>query len=393
MSEKEIKTRLKELNIAIVTHTRSTGLSQFLRDWLSPKTKNLIFIGHPLYPTQTDNSTMNVYKKGVLKKTYNSPFLYTFGMLLYLKDAFFTIYFILKSKETIDITIGVDNLNTIVLLLLKKLNFIKKVVYHTVDFTPNRFSNKILNFIYHWIDRYCCYHADIIWNSSGRMTEGRVKNGLDESRMARVIITPDGSNFDPKKRLPIDKINRKMVVFLGHLRERLGIELLIEGFSDVVKKEKDAKLLIIGDGHLSDKLKKMTQKLGISKNVIFTGFLERHEDVDKKLKKGAIGIALFEPVIDSFEYYSDAGKPKVYLAAGMPVIITRVPEIADEIDDKKAGLIIPYSKEALTIAILNFLQNNKLYEETRKNAIKLSQKYIWNNIFYDAFSKTLDHLA
>lgn len=390
MSEKEIQKRLENLNVAIVTHTRASGLSQFLRDWISTKTKKLIFIGHPLYPTKDSNSLMEIYEKGVLKKTYKSPFIFTSGILLYLKDAFYTCYFIIRSGK-IDLAVGVDNLNTSVLILLKKIGLIKKVIYHTVDYTPNRFSNTLLNNIYHALDRFCCYESDILWDSSSRMNEGRIKNGANKDKIAKSIVTPDGSNFDPKKRLPIADIDKKLVVFLGHLRERLGLELLIESFKDVVSAINGSKLLIIGDGPLFRSLKNLTNKLKISKNVVFTGFIEKHSDVDDKLRKAAVGIAMFEPVEDSFEYYSDAGKPKVYLAAGLPVVITKVPEIADEIDAKKAGFAIPYRKEELSKAIITLLKNDKLYEEYRQNAIELSKKYIWDSLFYETFSQTLEH--
>lgn len=393
MEEKQIQAKLRNLNVAIVTHTRTAGLSQFLKDWLLTKTNKLAFIGHPLYPSFESNSSMEIYEKGALKKTYKSPFILKSGILLYMKDAFFTFFYFLKQGEAVDIAIGVDNLNTSVLLLLKRMKRIRKVIYHTVDYVPNRFSNKLLNNIYHVFDRWCCYNADIVWNSSGRMNEGRIKRGFEKAKIVKTIITPDGSNFDPKKKLSFSKIERKLVVFLGHLRERLGLKLLIEAFVDVVSSINDAKLLIIGDGPLLNSLKNLTKKLKISRNVEFTGFIEKHSDVDERLRKGAIGIAMFEPVKDSYEYYSDAGKPKVYLAAGLPVVITRVPEIADEIDVKKAGFVIPYRKEELSKTIITLLKDDKLYMKYRENAIDLSKEYIWNNIFYKAFDQSLAHFS
>lgn len=391
MSQIEVQKELSNCNVAIVTHVRSTGLSQVLRDWLLDKAKKVIFIGHPLYPEKESNSSMEVYEKGILKKIHKSPFIFKSGILLYMKDAFFTFFYLLRQKKAIDIAIGVDSLNASILLLLKKMHRIKKVIYHTVDYAPDRFSNKILNTIYHVLDRWCSYNADILWNSSSRMSRGRVKNGAVKEKIAKSIITPDGSNFDPKNRLEISKIDRKLVVFLGHLRERLGLHFLVEAFANVVSSANDAKLLIIGDGPLLGSLKSLTKKLKISKNVEFTGFIEKHSDVDGKLRRGAIGIAMFEPVENSYEYYSDAGKPKVYLAAGLPVIITRVPEIADEIGAKKAGFVIPYEKDELSKAIITLLKDDELYGEYRKNAIELSKKYIWNNIFYTAFDQSLAH--
>lgn len=382
--------KLHNLKVSLVTHSRTTGLSQILRDWLVNKVKMLIYIDHPLYPTKNINSFMTFYKNGKVWQKKQSSWEIS-GIFNYFKDTFLTFYYIIKTNELIDLAIGVDNLNTIILIFCKKIGRIKKVIYHTVDYTPKRFANRILNNIYHKIDTICCYNADIIWNSSGRMNDGRVKNGAQKNKIAYTIITPDGSNFDHKKRLPLSKINRKRIVFLGHLRERLGLEMILLSFAKVIKKVPNAQLTIIGDGPLMTELKNIVKNNNLSKNVVFTGFVEKHEEVDDILREGAIGLAIFEPIKESIEYYSDAGKPKVYLAAGLPVIITEVPEIATEIGTKKAGILVKYDKEDIAKAIVKLLTEDLLYREYRKNAIELSKEYIWDNIFMDAFSKTFKY--
>jgi len=381
------------MTILLVTHSRATGFSQMLRNWLKDRVQTFVYIDHPLYPNPKINSFLAIYKNGVLRQNYQSRFLIKPGPFLYFKDVLMTIYYVFKSKEKFDLAIGVDNLNTLTLLLLKKLKRIKKVIYHTVDYTPHRFSNRILNFIYHFIDRWCCYHADILWNSSGRMNKGRIKNNAKKDKIALTIITPDGSNFDPKKRLPLAKINRKMIVFLGHLRPGMGLEMLLESFVKVRQKVPEAKLTIIGDGPLIKKLKEIRQQKNLSTSVTFTGFIKSHQDVDNILKKAAIGLAPFEPIKESIEYYSDVGKPKVYLAAGMPVVITKVPEIALEIDKKKAGIAVNCNKSDFANAMVTLLENDSLYKEYRRNAIELSKKYCWSKIFADALTKTLDYFT
>ncbi|HSX40804.1 MAG TPA: glycosyltransferase [Candidatus Saccharimonadales bacterium] len=385
MSEK-----LQKLNIALATHSRATGLSQMLSLWLQKRAKKLIFIDHPLPPAKKYISFCTVFEKGKVTGTSQTFDVHIPFVFIYFKDILLTFYF--GFKNPCDIAIGVDNINAFSFILLKKIGKVKKVIYHTVDYTPKRFGNPVLNNIYHSLDRFCCYNADISWDSSSRMIEARVKNGVDKKRIAKIIITPDGSNFDPKKRLAIEKIERNTVVFLGHLRKGLGLELLIDSFADAAKQVAKAKLVIIGGGPLLESLKSQTKKLGIENRITFTGFIESHEKVDDILAKGAISIAMFEPVKDSLEYYSDVGKPKVYLAAGLPVIITKVPEIALEIEKRKAGIAISYDKKSLSLAIIKLLRSDALYRQQRKNAIELSKKYIWSNIFEQAFSQTLKDL-
>ena len=60
----------------------------------------------------------------------------------------------------------------------------------------------------------------------------------------------------------------------------------------------------------------------------------------------------------------------MYLACGLPVVITRVPPIAGEIEENNAGLAIDYSKEELVNAVLRLLSDEKLYLECRKMPLK-----------------------
>lgn len=62
-----------------------------------------------------------------------------------------------------------------------------------------------------------------------------------------------------------------VLCFVGRLASEKNISFLIENQVDLVKKNKNCKLLIIGDGPDSDSFKKQVKKAGIESNVIFTG--------------------------------------------------------------------------------------------------------------------------
>lgn len=385
------KKMLKGANILFVMHTRVTVFLNLFRKYTSTKCNIYTIIDHPLHPLASAQSKLSVYKKGKMQKhsvLFRIPGPYS---LNFLKDFFLTIFWGMKTGFVYNIAFGANNLNTLSLLVLKKLGRVKKVIFISIDYTPNRYDNPILDSLYHWFDRIACYSADVIWNSSGRMNQARVRNGVIAKKIAHTIVMPDGSNFDYRKRLPIDKIDRNLIIFAGHMRPVMGVELILDALIDVLKTMPAAKLLLIGGGPELEKYKQHAKKLGLEKKAVFTGFLQSHDEVDDLLCRGAIGLALFAPDKSSYEYYSDVGKPKAYLAAGMPVIITRVPEIADIIDKNKAGIVIKYDKKELVNALVTLLKDDKMYKEHRNNAISLSKKYIWNNIFQDTFDKTFKY--
>lgn len=313
--------------------------------------------------------------------------------LNFLKDFFLTIWWGWSAGVVYDVGIGANNLNTLSLLVLRRLGRIRKVIFMCIDYSPSRYDNPLLDWVYHWIDRMCCYHADVIWNSSGRMNEARVKNGVDGKRIAYTVVMPDGSNFDQKKRLPVECIDRNLIIYSGHMRPVMGVPLILDAYRELLHTVPSAKLILTGDGPDLEKYKEYARFLGLEKKAVFTGFLKTHEEVDEILRKGAIGLALFAPDKSSYEYYSDVGKPKAYLAAGMAVIVTRVPEIADIIESARAGLVIDYQKKSLVCALEKLLTDDRMYRLFRSNAIRLSKKYVWNNIFKETYRQTLSFLS
>lgn len=392
MADTSLHARLADKHILFVMHTRITHFLEVFRDFTAPQCATYTIIDHPLHPIPGTTSKLIVYKKKAIERRSILPRIPGPYTLNFLKDFLLTIWWGLGSGIVYDIGIGANNLNTLSLLVLKKLGRVRKVILMCIDYSPNRYDNPVLDWVYHWMDRMCCYHADIIWNSSGRMNEARIKNGVDRARIAATIVMPDGSNFDHTKRLPINRIDRNLIIYAGHMRPVMGVELILDAYKDLLKRVPAARLLLIGDGPELEQYKAYAKQLGLKRKARFTGFLKTHEEVDTLLRRGAIGLALFAPDKSSYEYYSDVGKPKAYLASGLPVIITRVPEIADIIEQKKAGIVIRYEKSELVSALVLLLSDDKIYRLYRSNAIKLSKEYIWENIFAKTYRYSFDYL-
>lgn len=73
-----------------------------------------------------------------------------------------------------------------------------------------------------------------------------------------------------KKQLGISK-NDIVIVFVGRLAEEKNVEFLLNAHQKLVKKQSNAKLLIVGDGPDKEKFEGIAKDLKIENNVIFTG--------------------------------------------------------------------------------------------------------------------------
>lgn len=62
-----------------------------------------------------------------------------------------------------------------------------------------------------------------------------------------------------------------VILFVGRLAEEKNVEFLIESQKKLVEKHNNIKLLIVGDGPDKEKYEELSDKKGLSKNIIFTG--------------------------------------------------------------------------------------------------------------------------
>lgn len=379
---------LSQLSVTIVSHVAFTGHSQELESFLRKRSRRLVFIGHPFFYAAQKSSFFTVYENGDVKAKMKAPEIKGHEILLYMKDFLLTFYFLFKLKERFDIYVGSDPLNALAGILLKKLGIVRVVIFYVIDYAPIRFKNAILNGIYHFIDRICVYHADYTWNLTSAMADARARRGVNREETNQMTV-PTGTNFDSIEHLPIKEIDRTSIAFLSHLREGQGVELILEAMPTVVEKIPSAKLMVIGTGPHEKYFKKEAEERNLNKNVFFLGYIENHEEVEKIISKCGVGIAPYVPYPDSFTWYADPGKPKVYLGCGIPVVITKVPEVAFEIEKWGAGIAIDYNKHELIDAIVKLLSNDEIYHECRQRALEFASKYIWDDIFYKAFNQML----
>lgn len=379
---------IKDKKIVITSHIYATGPTHALEQYLIGHVKKLIFIGHPFVFAKERRSHIRIYNNYKKKPEQGtSPIVFNIQTINLLKDIVLNFYWIIKNGP-IDLYIGADCFNGFSGVILKKLGFVKKTVFYTIDYIPNRFANKYMNAVYHWIDTFCVKHSDKVWNLSQVMVYEREKKGVSKEMRDKQIVVPMGTEGSIRP-VPFAKLKRYTAVHMGHLIEKQGLQLTIQAIPDIIKKVPQFHLDIIGGGNYEDELRKMAKKLEVEKYITWYGFIKNHSEVEKMISYCAFGLAPYLNSKDNYIQYTDPGKVKAYLAAGLPIIITRMTQIAEEIHERTCGIAIHYSKKEMTESSIKLLTDDNLLKQMRKNVGIMSKVYSWENIFSKAIKNTL----
>ncbi len=147
---------------------------------------------------------------------------------------------------------------------------------------------------------------------------------------------------------------RKDQIAIGQvskLWEGKGHVDIIAACPDIFKELPNAKVFFIGDGPIQNKLNEIVLKNNLEDRIIFTG---HHDDIPQ------ITSALDIAVLAS--YYEGMGRVILEaMAAGLPVVATRVGGIVDLVVDQETGLLIaPHNPQQLADAVITLAKDPAL---------------------------------
>lgn len=383
-------------------HTTIGGPALALKGYLYSRVKKLVCIWQPMPISDNLSILVDDFEDGNIARIFrllvpnwpigrNKPISFIY-IILKLRDIFSIFVALLIFRTRFDIFIGAEALNASVGICLRKLGLVKKVIYYNFDYGTNRFDNPIFNSFFHFLDVFSVSYADATWSLSETIVTERAKRMGNKRKRGFQIVVPVGINFHRIKRLPTEAIDKKRIVYLGALMKQQGVQLLIEAFVQVIKQNPDVRLLIIGSGDFEADLVQMVRDYKIEENVEFTGIVS-DEEVERLLCGSAVGIAPYVDDPFSNKRFTEPTKPKTYLGCSLPVIITRVPSIAFDIEREEAGIAINYDKDELASAINRLLSDERLLNEYRINSARFASNYDWGNIYDNALKSSLGKLC
>jgi len=371
-------------NIIICAHKYLTQPDDELVLYLNQRKSGELLMIHHSFADASDRSSRCVwYKEGMVHKACETAdYQWLPESLIYAKELICTMKWVLTTRTKWDVYIGMDGLCVLFGNITRFFGSVQKTIYWAIDFVPeHRFKSCIKNFIYHWINVRGYRNADELWDLSPRMAAAREKYlgiRINDYRLHKVV--PYGAWTKRIKKYRYNECQKNTLVFMGHLIEKQGVQLVIKAIPEIIKTMPEFKFKIIGEGSYRNELEKLSSTLNVSAYCDFRGKINDILELEKEIARSCAGIAPYVKALDTWTYYADPGKVKTYLACGAPVLLTDIPWNAMEIEKAGCGKIISEEISDIVAGILELMdpKNNQNYRDC---AVRYSMGFDYTSIF------------
>ncbi|MCK9378682.1 MAG: glycosyltransferase [Candidatus Moranbacteria bacterium] len=355
----------RELKIFILNHAnKKSGSVNYLEAYLLRKGYFVSRLSHPLDKYENESTFFYENLKEITRIQRRKMSIYNF-----IKDIYISLKYLKKTK--FDVFIGANNFDTLSGILVKYIlrKRVKKIIFFASDYSEDRFhKNWALNQVYYLIEIVALKYSDIVISNTKRAERARIKLGLKKEKS---MVIPNGIFIDEPEFIKKD-IKKDKFIYVGSVTKEHGLFDLLNVLHSEIKK-----LVIIGQGDDWERVLDLCKDKNIN---VETHYQKSHEFVLEYLKKfDGIGLAPYN-LQSKWTYYCSPSKVGEYVACGIPVFMSNVPEIAKFIKDNSLGIVFDKMEiSVLKMKIKNFRTDN-FYFKARDFYLKFNRDYLYEKV-------------
>lgn len=186
-----------------------------------------------------------------------------------------------------------------------------------------------------------------------------VYNGIDES------TAPSGAGVRRLRHLK--QAGYKVVLFLGRITLQKGPDYFLRAAKQVLAREPKVMFVISGSGDMEEDIMQLAGKLGISNNVLFTGFLSGPDRHEMYL---AADLFVMPSVSEPFGI-----TPLESMKLGTPVLISKQSGVSEVVHH--ALKVDFWDIDEMTNKILSVVGHDALREALSDNAKREAERITW----------------
>ena len=184
----------------------------------------------------------------------------------------------------------------------------------------------------------------------------------------------DGERAAARERLKL--AGRYVIGLVGTFKPWHGTETLLAAFADLHRSDPLTHLLLVGDGPGRAQLEERVRDAGLRAAVTFTGTVPHHE-VPRHIIAMDVAVVPYPALTET--YYSPL-KLFEYMAAGRPIVASRMGQVAEILEEGQTGLLFePGNVRELSDCLRRIRRAAAWGEELGRQAREACRAYTWDN--------------
>ena len=205
----------------------------------------------------------------------------------------------------------------------------------------------------------------------------------------KIKIIPNGINLHEYQNLPKKgefrkkyniKTNEKIILYLGRIHKRKGIEILLNAFSEILNELNQVKLVIVGpdDGFLKT-IKNQAKTLRITDKILITGPLF---DEEKRQAYTDADLLVYPAIHEIFGLV-----PFEAILCDTPIVVTKNDGCGELVEKINCGYLVEYGDTEHLIDIISYILMNL---DKQSNFIENGKKYILKDLNWEKISMEVE---
>jgi glycosyltransferase involved in cell wall biosynthesis len=249
----------------------------------------------------------------------------------------------------------------------------KKLIYDAHEYftqVPEVVERPAVQKIWSRVAKFCIPKTDAAYTVCQSLADEFKK--LYNKDFSVVRNLPFSIKAENNEFLPISK--PLILIYQGMLNDGRGIEEMLHALTEF--KSEEVQFQIVGEGDLSEKLRKLAAELQLNDKVKFLGFVEPAE-LKKITQQAHAGVNLLQNKGLNY-YYSLANKFFDYVQAEKPSLNIDFPEYSLHNSEFEVSILLKdLEKESIVASIRRLLNEPELYQKLQENCKKAKEVWIW----------------
>lgn len=252
-----------------------------------------------------------------------------------------------------------------------------EALLYLLSFLGRPFSYEIHAPKWNFVTRRVVQRAALLFPISQGLKDFYIEKGIAPERL---LVAPDAVNLNQfnipdgretcRKRLGLP-LNRKIVLYAGHLYERKGAFVVGEAAPLL-----DNNVLVLFVGGTDHEIPNFTKRFGNDSHILILG-PKPYAEIPYYLRAADVLVLPNSSKDADARIYTSPMKLFEYMSSGIPIVASHVSSLREILDERMAYFFIPDDPRSLASELAHVLTHSQEADEKAKDAREQIKNHTW----------------